>query len=173
MDVKEFLEQYGLVVGIIVWLIVREGPNLINFIKDRFADAQEHQQTIKSKQVDTQRLDTLIAMGSKTFTEEQLTLMTSETQIQLAEANEYTRKEVSTKLDVTIQKLDTVTSKVDKLPETVLEDLRTDLRSIADNWKSAMLEYRHVQAKLAIMTTLLQDYYDSNKSDEREDSSGL
>jgi hypothetical protein len=170
LDVKEFLEQYGLIAGIVVWIIVREGPNLINFIKDRFADHLEHAQAVQDKEIDTHRLDTLIAMGSKTFTEEQLTLMTSETQTQLSEANEFIRKNINQKLDILIQKIDNLQGQVDKMPAEIMDDLRDDLRAIADNWKSAMIEYRHIQTKLTIMTTLFKDYYDKDSNSENETS---
>ena len=174
MDLKTLIESYGLASAIAVWVIIglaqllkNSIPDLIGFFKKDYEDAREFKQKRVSEDAKIKNLQYLSAMGSRTYTEEQLTMMTAEAQTQLSEANEYIRKGIGDKLDMALQKIDTLESRVDGLPEKVVDDLRADLRMIAENWKTAMLEYRHIQTKLTIMTTLFRDRY--GETTEKDD----
>lgn len=167
MDLKALLEGYGLSAGIAVWVLIglaqllkNSLPDMLGFFKKDYEDAREFKQKRVTEDAKIKNLEYLSAMGSRTYTEEQLTMMTAEAQTQLSEANEYIRKGIGDKLDVALQKIDTLESRVDGLPEKVVDDLRADLRAIAENWRVAMLEYRHVQTKLTIMTTLFRENYE-------------
>lgn len=67
------------------------------------ADRQEHTQDTEKSGLQFERLKELSQLSSLSFTEEQLTQMTAETQIQLNEANTFIRQLVSQKLDILIE----------------------------------------------------------------------
>lgn len=67
------------------------------------ADRQEHPQDTEKSVLQFDRLKELSQLSSLSFTEEQLTQMTAETQIQLNEANTFIRQLVSQKLDIIIE----------------------------------------------------------------------
>lgn len=67
------------------------------------ADRQEHSQDTEKSVLQFDRLKELSQLSSLSFTEEQLTQMTAETQIQLNEANTFIRQLVSQKLDIIIE----------------------------------------------------------------------
>lgn len=171
MDLNELIAQYGLSAAIGVWLIIglarlikNEVPGTLSFFRKSYEDRQEHLQELEQKDSDVKRLEYLAAMGSRTFTEEQLTQMTAEAQSQLGEANEFIRKEVWARLDIINQKLGSMKEEIDTIPDNLYNRLRDDLRPIAENWKATMLEYRHVQTKMTLIITLLEEL--SEKKDE-------
>lgn len=173
MDIQPLINQYGITVAILIWvaigaarLLKTEIPNLIQFFQKQVEDTREHKQEIDKKGIEVKRLDTLIAMGSKTYLEEQLTIMASETQSQLAEANEFNRQEVNAKMDIGLQKLESLDRRLSELPQQFQDDLRPDLTVISDNWKATMIEYRHIQTKMTLIINLLRDIADKKVGDE-------
>ncbi len=66
-------------------------------------DRQEHSQDTEKSGLQFERLKTLSHLSSLSFTEEQLTQMTAETQVQLNEANTFIRQLVNQKLDIIIE----------------------------------------------------------------------
>lgn len=164
VELQKLLDEYGLSLGIAVWLVIglvhllkNQIPELVGFWKERFTDEQEFRQTEGSKDADIRRLEYLSAMGSRNFTEEQLTQLTSETQTQLAEANEFIRKAVAGDLDLANQNIQVLKEMASKVPEETYDKLRDDLRNIAENWKLATIEYRHLQTKMTIIINILEE----------------
>lgn len=91
-------------------------------IKDYFnnkamlkADQQEHDQAIRKEQAKLRHLKEMSEMSSSRFIEDQLTQMTAETQVQLIEANNYIRTEVSQKLDMILEKQSMILAELRRL----------------------------------------------------------
>jgi hypothetical protein len=82
-----------------------------DFFSNRAAlkkDQQEHEQSIRRSEANLARLKEMSQLSSLSFTEEQLTQLTAETQVQLNEANSFIRQLASEKLDIIIEKLDMI-----------------------------------------------------------------
>jgi hypothetical protein len=69
------------------------------------ADEQEHQQAIAETEMNLAKFKELSQLSSLSFTEEQLTQLTAETQVQLNEANSFVRGIVNSKLDMVLEKI--------------------------------------------------------------------
>ena len=82
------------------------------------ADQQEHQQTIDDAEMNLAKFKQLSQLSSLSFTEEQLTQLTAETQVQLNEANSFVRGIVSDKLDMILEKIGTLKEVMYEVKET-------------------------------------------------------
>ncbi len=93
------------------------------------ADRQEHTQDTEKSGLQFERLKTLSQLSSLSFTEEQLTQMTAETQVQLNEANTFIRQLVSQKLDILIEMATTLRGTQGEIKEIqtfILAEIRGD-----------------------------------------------
>lgn len=66
-------------------------------------DQQEHEQAKQLAEMNLLKLREMSQLSSLSFTEEQITQLTAETQTQLNEANSFIRQSVSDKLDILIE----------------------------------------------------------------------
>jgi hypothetical protein len=66
-------------------------------------DQQEHEQAKQLAEMNLLKLREMSQLSSLSFTEEQITQLTAETQTQLQEANSFIRQSVSDKLDILIE----------------------------------------------------------------------
>lgn len=93
------------------------------------ADRQEHTQDTEKSVLQLERLKELSQLSSLSFTEEQLTQMTAETQVQLNEANSFIRQLVSQKLDIIIELVTTLRGTQGEIKEIqtfILAEVRGD-----------------------------------------------
>lgn len=107
------ISEYGIPIGVIIWVLIgiqsmirTSLPEVLSMRKiwasrslEIQADQQEHSQTRELKEADTDRLMALIAAGSNTFKEEQLTQTLSEIFAEFQQVNEFVRRQVSKRLD--------------------------------------------------------------------------
>ncbi len=92
-------------------------------------DRQEHEQDTEKSVFQFERLKELSQLSSLSFTEEQLTQMTAETQVQLNEANSFIRQLVSQKLDIIIEMVTTLRStqgEIKDIQAFILAEVRGD-----------------------------------------------
>jgi hypothetical protein len=90
-------------------------------------DRQEHVQETEKSILEFERLKELSQLSSLSFTEEQLTQLTAETQTQLNEANSFIRQLVSQKLDIVIElltKLRGVQYEIKDIQSFILEEIK-------------------------------------------------
>lgn len=116
--VKAFQSQLGALV-----------PDALKNYWKMSADRQEHSQDTEKSTFDFERLKTLSQLSSLSFTEEQLTQMTAETQVQLNEANTFIRQLVSQKLDIIIEMVTTLRGTQGEIKEIqtfILAEVRGD-----------------------------------------------
>ncbi len=116
--VKAFQSQLGVLIPVAL-------KNYWKMSKDR----QEHSQDTEKSVLQFERLKELSQLSSLSFTEEQLTQMTAETQIQLNEANSFIRQLVSQKLDIIIEMVTTLRSTQGEIKEIqtfILAEIRSD-----------------------------------------------
>jgi len=93
------------------------------------ADRQEHSQDTEKSVLQFKRLKELSHLSSLSFTEEQLTQMTAETQLQLNEANSFIRQLVSQKLDIIIELITSLRGTQGEIKEIqtfILAEIRSD-----------------------------------------------
>lgn len=93
------------------------------------ADRQEHSQDTEKSGLQFERLKELSQLSSLSFTEEQLTQMTAETQVQLNEANSFIRQLVSQKLDIIIEMITSLRgtqSEIKDIQAFILAEIRED-----------------------------------------------
>ena len=91
------------------------------------ADRQEHSQDTEKTGLQFERLKELSQLSSLSFTEEQLTQMTAETQVQLNEANSFIRQLVSQKLDIIIEMITSLRgtqSEIKDIQSFILAEIR-------------------------------------------------
>lgn len=150
-EITQFVGEYGLTLGIILWTILglirvieRLGPDIWGYLKSDLSDRRENKQKLLQETMKNESMQLLIAQGSRTFTEEQLTMMTSETQTQLSEANEFIRKDIAEKLDAIIQQLILLKDRVDRIPTVFGEKYREDFE-----------ENRRIRASIAMIAHVL------------------
>lgn len=91
-------------------------------IKDYFtekarlrADRQEYEQSLRTQQANLTRLKEMSAMSSLSFTEEQLTQMAAENQVQLSEAYNFIRTVIVDYLKIIIEKQNFILTELRKL----------------------------------------------------------
>ncbi len=92
-------------------------------------DRQEHSQDTEKSVLQFKRLKELSQLSSLSFTEEQLTQMTAETQVQLNEANSFIRQLVSQKLDIIIEMITSLRGTQGEIKEIqtfILSEIRSD-----------------------------------------------
>lgn len=90
-------------------------------------DRQEHEQETEKSVLEFERLKELSQLSSLSFTEEQLTQLTAETQTQLNEANSFIRQLVSQKLDIVIELLTTLRGTQSEMNDTqsfILDEIK-------------------------------------------------
>jgi hypothetical protein len=151
-DINDFISQYGLTAAIVFYLlkeiltlIHKVGPDAWNFLKSDIADRRESKQKIEDRQHKSETLQLLAAQGSRTFTEEQLTQLTAESQVQLSEANEFIREQLAKNIDLLLQYHIAINSKLDKLPDNVSKSMREE-----------MYEFRRISADISLIANILK-----------------
>lgn len=77
-----------------------------------WGDRREHQQEIETAETKLHQLESLVALGSRTYTEEQLTQAFAETQAQLGESNHYIRHNIDMRLNDLERKQDDILLKI-------------------------------------------------------------
>lgn len=169
-EITKFTGAYGLTIGIIIWTIFgvlkiaeKVAPDVWTFYKKDAEGKREQEKKIKEEELRQESLQLLIAQGSRTFTEEQLTMMTSETQTQLSEANEYIRRDMAEKLDAIIQQLIVIKDRIDRIPTIIGEKYKTEFE-----------ENQRLRANIRMIAYILEKEF-ANKyviiDDERSESS--
>lgn len=133
----EFINMYGdrwpeITFAIIIFAKLFQSQLAIfvpSFIKDHFsnraklkADQQEHEQSLRQAESNLTRLREMSQLSSLSFTEEQLTQLTAETQVQLNEANSFIRQLVSEKLDMILEKQNMILVELRRLIELIKKD---------------------------------------------------
>lgn len=127
-EILKIANEYGWQIALVVAMIKIFQPQLAVFVpqvvKDYFsskaklkADQQEHEQELRQAEWNLTRLEEMSRLASLSFTEEQLTQLTAETQIQLNEANSFIRQLVSEKLDIIIEKQNMILIELRRLIE--------------------------------------------------------
>lgn len=119
----DFIKDYGPWVGLVVMAAYIIIPKIAGILPEAWQwwtrhrdDLREGEQKLKETETKTEQLERLAAMGSRTFVEDQLTILTSENQTQLNEANEFIRKIVAERLDNVVQVLLLLKDKIDRHP---------------------------------------------------------
>jgi hypothetical protein len=93
------------------------------------ADQQEHEQTVRQAEMNLVKLKELSQLSSLSFTEEQLTQLTAETQVQLNEANSFVRGIISDKLDILLERivgLKDAIGQVKDIQHFILQEMKRD-----------------------------------------------
>jgi len=135
--VQENWPEYSLLAVILAKLFQSQLASIIpQTIKDTFKnhaklkeDQQEHDQAVRMEEMNLTKLKQLSQLSSLSFTEEQLTMMTAETQTQLKDANTFAREIVSTKLDMIIERmaaLKEVIHQVKEIQAFILKEIRAN-----------------------------------------------
>lgn len=87
---EELLASYGPRLGLVLWvlsgtvglfvvLVKQLIPNMVAWRQKARDDQQEHRQKLEKEAFDMDKLQTLTAMGSQSFSQEQITTLTAET----------------------------------------------------------------------------------------------
>ena len=127
-EILKIANEYGWQIALVVAMIKIFQPQLAVFVpqvvKDYFsskaklkADQQEHEQELRQAESNLARLKEMSQLSSLSFTEEQLTQLTAETQVQLNEANSFIRQLVSEKLDMILERQGLILTELRRLIE--------------------------------------------------------
>jgi len=144
-EIGNLVATYGVPITLIIVflsqlsnLITRVGPGVVEFFQKERADIREHQQKREQDEDRVRQLEHLTAMGSRTFVEDQMTEMAAYQQVEAAAANEFIRKDVSTRQDMIYETLNKVSKQLDRVPAEVRDELETTLKEIGQNWQMAI-----------------------------------
>lgn len=154
-ELLEFANKYGVLTAFLVFvgyqllkLLEKNMPGVVSMLRKKSEAEIAQENKALEAETELRKLETLVATGSRTFTEEQLTALTAETQSQLAEASSFIRDDVSKGLDDLSKRLAVVEHKLDAMPNDVSDCVKEDLKAAASEWRMAVVEYRNLQAEL-------------------------
>jgi hypothetical protein len=146
-DLGPIIAEYGLTAGLVAFAlyglfqtVTKLIPDIWNWYKHDKDDRRENIQKLTEKVAATEQLERLAVMGSRSFTEEQLTAMTAETQIQLSEYSEFVRKDIKDNLQIALELLTRILDKLNRMPNTH--------------------EFRQLETKLTLMVNILKNSKD-------------
>jgi hypothetical protein len=134
-DILSRLSQDWPVFSLLAILLIKAFQSQLAFlvpeaIRNYFTlakDKQEHVQETEKSILEFERLKQLSQLSSLSFTEEQLTQLTAETQTQLNEANSFIRQLVNQKLDIVIELLTALRGVQSEIKDTqifILDEMR-------------------------------------------------
>jgi hypothetical protein len=134
-DILSRLSQDWPVFSLLAILLIKAFQSQLAFlvpeaIRNYFSlakDKQEHVQETEKSILEFERLKQLSQLSSLSFTEEQLTQLTAETQTQLNEANSFIRQLVNQKLDIVIELLTALRGVQSEIKDTqifILDEMR-------------------------------------------------
>lgn len=138
-EVFSLIGTYGVPVGIAVLVILQfvrlvaeQGPTILTRYQNRQADIVDHQQDIEQQKLRHKELLDLSNIGSRTFTEEQLTQHLSELYSEFGSVNAFIRDTMSIQLVDIERKIDQLLLDVRPVPVLVerLAEIRMFVRSI-------------------------------------------